>query len=184
MRKTIEAADITMGLVPGVDLSEATKWNIAFTKFASCAFNCIDCPLLFHYFFMHARVSLIGEQGVFDLEKCTAKDVRAKFEYSAKNYVHKNMASAFSGQTSTLNEDSATELPVGPLKLLKMLWERHERAISADGHVEAMTKAMILECPLMDETFIHEMTSGMKVTATWDQCGVWAKMLKDRLGAV
>jgi hypothetical protein len=43
---------------------------------------------------------------------------------------------------------------------------------------------MIFECLFMDEMFIYEMIFGMKVTATWDQCGVWAKMLKDRLGAV
>lgn len=184
MRKTIEAADITFGLVSGVELSEQTMLNIAFTKFASCAFNCIDSPLMFQYFFMHARVCLLGDQGGTDLDKICEKSMRARFEYSAKNYVHKNMANTFGGKTSTLNEDVATELPVGPLKLLKMLWQRHERSITADGHVEAMTRAMKLECPMMDNDFIHEATAGMKATVTWEQCGEWSKQLKDRLGAV
>lgn len=184
MRKTIEAADITFGLVPGVELSEQTMLNISFTKFASCAFNCVDSPLMFQYFFMHARVCLLGDQGETDLDKICEKSMRARFEYSAKNYVHKNMASTFGGRTSTLNEDMATALPVGPLKLLKMLWERHERSISATGHVSAMTAAVKLECPKMDNDFIHEATAGMKATVTWEQCGEWSKQLKDRLGAV
>jgi len=183
MRKTIEAADITFGLAPGVELAEQTKMNIAFTKFASCAFNSIDDPLLFNYFFMHARVMLLGD-GDPDLDKRHEKHMKARFEYSAKNYVHKNMVNAMAGKTATIDEDTLTEFPIGPMRLLKMLWQRHERAIATDGHCEAMMKAVKIESPDMDDDFILAAISGMKQTGTWVQCGEWAGLVKARLGRV
>jgi len=183
MRKTIEASDITFGLAPGVELDVARMKNIAFTKFASCAFNSLDDPFLFNYFFMHARVQLFGD-GDPDLDKHKHDPVEARFEYSAQNYVHKTMAHEMSGKTSTLDEDATEDFPVGPFKLLQMLQQRHERAIAFDGHCEAIRRAISLESPCLDEEFILAAVSGMKQTGTWTQCGEWAGRIKARLGYV
>lgn len=181
MRKTIEAADITFGLDSGTALSESTKDNIAFTKFASCAFNCIDDPLMFNYFFMHARVKL---QGDGDPELKSSGNTGVRFEYSAKNYVHKNMAADMCGRTKTIDEDKMTELSIGPHKLLLMLRQRHERAISVAGHCEAMRRAVQIESPRMDDEFIVAAIAGMQATGTWAGCGEWAGLVKARLGSV
>jgi hypothetical protein len=184
MRKTIEAADITFGLMPGVEFTEQMKKNVAFTKFASCAFNALDDPLMFQYFLMHARVQLLGDASI-DLDKLTDANANAQFAYNSHNYVHKTMLNSFSGRSATtLDEDQVLDFPVGPVKLLKMLWERHERQISAPGHCLAMMKAVMLESPLIDEEFYLAATEGMKATATWEQCGEWARLVKARLGAV
>jgi len=181
MRKTIEAADITFGLDSGTALSESTKENIAFTKFASCAFNCIDDPLMFNYFFMHARVML---QGDGDPELKTSGKTKVRFEYSAKNYVHKNMAADMCGRTATIDEDTMTDFPIGPHKLLSMLQQRHMRATSVVGHCDAMRRAIQIESPLMDDEFILSAISGMQATGTWTGCGEWAGLVKARLGSV
>jgi hypothetical protein len=47
-----------------------------------------------------------------------------------------------------------------------------------------MMKAVMLESPLIDEEFYLAATEGMKATATWEQCGEWARLVKARLGAV
>jgi hypothetical protein len=186
MRKTIEAADITFGLDSGSALSESTKENIAFTKFASCAFNCIDDPLLFNYFFMHARVILQGEakEIILDPGRNGFPDTKVRFEYNAKNYVHKNMAADMCARTQTLNEDTMKDFPIGPHKILSMLHQRHMRAISYSGHCDAMRQAIRIESPKMDDDFITSAISGMQATGTWEGCKEWAGLVKARLGSV
>jgi len=183
MRKTVEAADITFGLVPGVDLCERTKLNIGFTKYAACAYNSIDDPLLFNYFFMHARVLLLGD-GDPDLSRRLKENMRARFEYSEKNFVHRNMAMAFSGKASNLDAETITEFPVSPLQLLMGLHQRHITSINYPGHCEAMLKAVQIESPQMDYDFIVEMASAMANAGTWTTCGELSGLLKGRLGEV
>lgn len=181
MRKTIEAADITFGLDAGVKLTDLRKDTIAFTKFASCAFNCVDDPLMFEYFFAHARVKLQGEGSATLDPRCKSK---VQFEYSSKNYVHRNMAKEFGGKTSTLNEEEATNLPCSSVKLLQMLRQRHELATSYDGHTDAMRRAVMLESPDITEEFYTNAVSGLKATGTWQGCAEWSRLIKARLGAV
>lgn len=90
----------------------------------------------------------------------------------------------FSGKTSLINEDEEENFPVGPLRLLRMLQQRHERNIAVSGHVLAVAEAVKLESPLMDDDFLRSTISGMKQTGTWSQCGDWAALIKSRLGKV
>ena len=69
-------------------------------------------------------------------------------------------------------------------KLLKMLMQRHERAIAFAGHCDAMRAAVKTECPEMDDDFIIAAVQGMKVTGTWWQCGEWSRQINARLGSV
>lgn len=183
MRKTIEAADITFGLEGGDKMDESTKTSIAFTKYASCAFNCIDDPLMFGYMMMHAKVLLFKGKRV-NLENATPKCAETSFKYDSKNFVHKTMANAMSGPTKLINEDEMTELPFGPVRLLQMLQQRHVSHTSHDGHVEAMIKAVQLESPLIDRDFYLSIVDAMSDATTWETCGELASQVKARLGAV
>lgn len=184
MRKTIEAADITFGLVGGTVLDVKTKRSIAFTKFASAAFNSLDDPFMFEYFMMHSRVLLLGDGKSPDLDQYWDRDVQARFMYSADNYVHRNMLSVLGGQNETRHEETAVQMPFGPLKLLQLLRGRHDRALKADGHCAAMERAVMLESPLIDSDFYHGSIHVMQNASTWATCSEWSGLIKDRLGAV
>lgn len=94
------------------------------------------------------------------------------------------MAATMCGTTKMINEDEMTEFSFGPIRLLRMLQERHERAVSVQGHCEAMLKAVKLESPKMDDDFIVNAVEGMKAAGTWESCGEWAGLIKARLGQV
>lgn len=183
MRKTIESTDITFGLQAGEKLDDAAKSSIAFTKFASCAFNCIDDPLMFNYMFMHARVILFNGQNV-SLAKAAPKQACTAFKYDANNFVHKTMASSMISQSKLVNEDAITELPFGPIRLLQMLHQRHQNSIAYDGHTDAMIRAVAIESPKIDRDFYLGIVECMEDATTWETCGELASQVKARLGVV
>ena len=103
---------------------------------------------------------------------------------SPLGHLHKNMVNEMGGKTATYDEDTITDFPIGPVRLLKMLQQRHERAISYPGHCDAINRAIKIESPAMDEDFILSAVYGMKTTSTWEQCGEWSHLVKTRLGRV
>jgi len=171
MRKTIEGADVSFGLPSGVEVDGMIE-SVAFTKFASCAFNSLDVPLLFEYFHMLARCVI-------------TKSHAPHFVYNPSDYTHRTIAEALlRAPPGVVRSERADSFSMAASEMLKTLRERHTYAVSPTGHVDAVRGAIRKECPLMDDDFIDSAAAGMAQAQTWDMCTVWSRSLKERLGAV
>jgi hypothetical protein len=193
LRKTIGGGGLAFGLVAGVELTDEKERSIAFTKYLACAHNCIDSPLLFNYFFGKASVMIFGKMPTDskDITWAAAKvhsHKRPDFVFNVKDYTHRAMADTYGKHKAEIRdrvEDAdIKELPVTLIELMKALRNAHLKAISVEGHVEAMEKATEREAPKMTVEWQRGIVESFKGATTEETIAELEERVKDALGNV
>ena len=193
LRKTIGGGGLAFGLVSGDELNEQTERNIAFTKYLACAYNCTDSPLMFNYFYAKASVMMFGRVPAEskDITWAAAKvhsHNRPDFVFNNKDYTHRAMADTYGKHKAEIkdreNDGDIKAMPLNLIELMRALRTAHVKAISIDGHTEAMEKATEREAPKMTVEWQRGIVESFKGATTEETIAELEERVKDALGNV
>lgn len=157
MRKTVLGADVMFGFEPGALTSTAAAAKSAFSKHSALMLNCLDIPVLFEYFAMHARLYM----KMAGTSSC--------YEINTQSYVGRSLSYELTGKvwdgSSTIPRQGKKDKGAMSLSnVYDKLVDMHRKGLSRAGMGAAVTKAVRRECPLLSSDRQAQLVEMMKGT--------------------